>query len=121
MQNVPKYRSTYKNNLTYINVTNYFMPNFMYIDFLFYFFFWEIQQQQNHRLRTDSSLSHRGGGGSLNAIDTTKRKIFELVPIIIETIDINNICAHFKILTKKLESYVKQMGKSLRSLNRRVI
>ena len=25
------------------------------------------QQQQNHRLRTDSSLSHRGGGGGLNA------------------------------------------------------
>ena len=25
------------------------------------------QQQQNHRLRTDSSLSHWGGGGGLNA------------------------------------------------------
>ena len=25
------------------------------------------KQQQNHRLRTDSSLSHRGGGGVLNA------------------------------------------------------
>ena len=24
------------------------------------------QQHQNHRLRTDSSLSHRGGGGGLN-------------------------------------------------------
>ena len=32
MQNEPKYtlRSNYKNNLTYMNVTNYSMPNLMF-------------------------------------------------------------------------------------------
>ena len=47
-----------------------------------------IQQQQNHRLRTDSSLSHRvcvgggGGGGVLNAFNW--RQIFALGSVVVK-------------------------------------
>ena len=47
---------------------------------------WEVhktinQQQQNHRLRTDSSLSY-GGGGGLNAFE--RRQTFTLVFIVVK-------------------------------------
>ena len=49
---------------------------------------WEIhktinQQLQNHRFRTDSSLSHRGGGGGLNAFYW--RQIFALDSVVVNT------------------------------------
>ena len=43
-----------------------------------------IKQQQNHRLRTDSSLSHRGGGGGvLNAYNWCQ--IFTLNSVVVKT------------------------------------
>ena len=40
------------------------------------------QQQQNHRLRTDNSLSYRGGGGGLNVFYW--RQIFSLDSVVVK-------------------------------------
>ena len=61
----------------------------------------QSQQQQNHRLRTDSSLSHRGGGGGLNAFYWYQ--IFALDSAVVEVQEM--LSSHGGLLTNAIDHH----------------
>ena len=63
------------------------------------------QQQQNHRLRTGSSLSHRGGGGGLNAFYWYQ--IFALDSAVVEVQEM--FSSHGSLLTNAMYHHAETL------------